>query len=228
MAPGGCISIGEGLEKRDKVILLIIGKTKIAAVRVDVGRDLRGRPAGNLFSRRPRIAFPQRVAGIIKMHHFLEALEVAVVHVCLDEIRSRTLVDIPQRCHPEAPVKLRRKLFPNRIVVFWTSQEISNAFVHIGRALWVGHIAERVGLCLAIESEIRVAGHTQISGRIVGEQRTWLPLRVDMTVHAFCLTVEQVVAAAFRLSPDTASDSADRRIASRALVGGLHHQYVRI
>ena len=39
------VPIGEGLEKRDQVILLLVGKAEIAAIRVDVGRVLRRRPA---------------------------------------------------------------------------------------------------------------------------------------------------------------------------------------
>src|SRR6266446_8248835 len=59
-----------------------------------------------------------------------------------------------------------------------------------GLALWIGHIAECVGLCLSIESEIRVAGHAEIGCRVVREERMLLSLRVDMAVQAFRLTIE--------------------------------------
>ena len=169
---------------------MIVAETQITAVRVDVSRVLRRRPAGHLLSRRPRFASRQRVPGIVEMYHLLEALEVAVVHVRLHEIRPRALVDIPHRRNPEATVELRCKLFPSLIRVFRASQEIADAFVYNGLALWIGHIAERVGLCLMIESEIRVARNAEIGCRVVREERMMLSLRVDMAVEAFRLTIE--------------------------------------
>jgi hypothetical protein len=51
------------------------------------------------------------------LNHFFQALKVAVVHIGLNEIGPRPLVDIPQGGHLELALVLRSELCPIRIWV---------------------------------------------------------------------------------------------------------------
>jgi hypothetical protein len=99
-------------------------------------------------------ATPSRISAACpsycRKHDLLEALQIALVRISLDEIRSRALVHIAQGHDPEAPVKLRREFLPGFVRIFRASQEIADAVVD-RPSFRIEHIAELVGLRLTIE-----------------------------------------------------------------------------
>src|SRR5580658_5668143 len=76
---GDLVSIGQGLQKRDDCVLLLLAQTKVAQLfLVQIGCILGSGPARNLFARIRPFALGQHVASVIKVDHLFEAFEVAV------------------------------------------------------------------------------------------------------------------------------------------------------
>src|SRR5438552_3456611 len=92
------VAVGEGLEKCHQQVLLLVAEFQIAELfSIDRLRNLRRRPARYLLATISRLAPRERVAGVIEMDHFLQRLEVSIVHVGFDEVGTGTLVYIPKR-----------------------------------------------------------------------------------------------------------------------------------
>src|SRR5215813_15514007 len=92
----GFVSVSEGLQKRHELVFLLIGQPQVANRLVHVLWDLRGGPARHLFSRSAMLTAGKFIAGVVEVDDFFQALKVTIVRICLDEIRTRPFVHIPQ------------------------------------------------------------------------------------------------------------------------------------
>src|SRR6266542_2116270 len=106
------IPICEGLHKRYELVFLFIGQPQVADRRVHVLWNLRGGPARRLFSRSAMLTTGKFIAGVVEVDDFFQALKVAVVHIGLDEIGTRSLVHIPQCRDLELAADLTREPRP--------------------------------------------------------------------------------------------------------------------
>src|SRR5450759_739062 len=123
------IAVTERLEEGDDRLLLHRRQAEVA--------DFAGVHGGRVLRCRPRHALPSGtgdVAGVVEVDDLLEALEVAVVAVGLDEARVGPPVDVAQRRHLEL-AELRR--VDGGIVVAGGLEVATEAFVDPGRAQWV-------------------------------------------------------------------------------------------
>src|SRR5881628_516665 len=77
------IPVCEGLQKRHKLVFLLIGQPKITDRRVHVLWDLRCRPARHLFSRGAMKTMGELIARIVEVDDCLQALQVTIVHIRL-------------------------------------------------------------------------------------------------------------------------------------------------
>src|ERR1022692_5181350 len=94
---GRRITVCQCLHECDNLIFLLAGKSKVTELPSVHRFGMFGRrPTAHLLSGIASLALWERVAGIIKVDHFLERFQVAVVHVGLDEIRARPLIDVSQ------------------------------------------------------------------------------------------------------------------------------------
>ena len=105
---GTHIAVSKRPEEGNNVVLLLIRKAEIAAMRIQVLWSLGCRPARNLLGWIAGRAFRQRVSCIVEVNDLLEALEIAIVAISLHKIRSRPLVDIAQGGNTETTVELAR------------------------------------------------------------------------------------------------------------------------
>src|SRR5260370_38513330 len=96
-------------------------------MRVEFSGDFWCGPARPPFTGRAGGAARQRVARVVEVHDLLEALEVAVLRVCLHERGVRPLVDIADRPGAKPAVERRGKRVPRGIAVLGTPQEIAAA-----------------------------------------------------------------------------------------------------
>src|ERR1700676_2574152 len=76
------IAIRKGAEKSGEGIFFVFREFQVAKLSfVEVGCVLGLRPPGKLFPGIACLAFGQDVAGVVKMHHFFQVFEIAIVHV---------------------------------------------------------------------------------------------------------------------------------------------------
>src|SRR5262249_50723303 len=106
------VSVRECLQEGYDLVFLFIGQPQISNRRVPVLRDLRIWPARHLLSSSAILTTREFVARVVEVDDFLQALEVAIVHVGLDEVGARPLVHIPQRRDLELAVELRSEPYP--------------------------------------------------------------------------------------------------------------------
>src|SRR5262249_59949573 len=94
----------------------------------------RGRPTRRLLSCISVGTTGKAIARVVEMDHFLQVLEVAVVHIGFDEIRSRPPVDISQGGHLELALESRSELCPIRIrVKLPICKKAAYSFIHVRR-----------------------------------------------------------------------------------------------
>src|SRR5207245_637851 len=107
------------LEKRYQHVLLLAREFQVPELlSIDRLRIFRRRPAGYLLTTISRRAPRQRVASVVEVDHFLERLEVSVVHVRFHEIGARALGHVAQRWRFVLPGKRlgHRRPFATRIL----------------------------------------------------------------------------------------------------------------
>src|ERR1700737_1771146 len=74
------------------------------------------------------------------------------------------------------------------------AEESADTAIDERRSLWIGDIAQCVGPVLLIVRKPRVSGSTDIAGGEIGEQRVFAGPAVTVTLVAFVLAAEEVVA----------------------------------
>ncbi len=145
------VTIRQRPKKCDNLVLLPSRQTQPPDRLVDVFPNLRCRPASNLFTRIVlTLASPQTIARVIEMHHFLQALQVPVVHVGFDKIRTRPLVGIPQSRRLEFSIEGIRQSPPARIHICGPPQKTADSLIHEAATGRVGNVAVRIGSVLRI------------------------------------------------------------------------------
>ena len=115
-------TVGQRLQESDDLVFLLIAQPKLADGHVFCGWHLRHWPAIDFLGRSLRTVSRRdverkHVAGIVKVDDLLEALEVTVVHVGLDEVRARPHVHVAARRHLKLAVELRHQGCPIRVGV---------------------------------------------------------------------------------------------------------------
>src|SRR6266446_1912972 len=104
------------------------------------------------------------------MHHFLQAFEIAIVHVGLNEAWRWTHIDIAQSGYLELRVELRREFDPLRIrielatIALQRAQKGSNSRIDVRRSGEIGTEAALVGPALVVELQSRISGDAEITG----------------------------------------------------------------
>jgi hypothetical protein len=81
----------------------------------------------------------------------------------------------------------------------WRFPDSADALVHHRLALGIRYVAKHLGFRLMVKGKRGVARHSEVGCRVVGKERVLGSLRVDVTIQAFCLTVEHLIAATFRI-----------------------------
>src|SRR5713226_5873976 len=134
------------------------------------------------------------------MHHLFQALEVAIVHVGLDETWRGAHIDIAQRGYLELRVELRREFNPLRIrielaaIALQRAQKGSDSRIDVRRSGEIGTVAALVGLALVVELQSRISGDAEITGSKVRKQGFFPWPAVAMALVASRLAAEQVIA----------------------------------
>ena len=108
------IPVGQRPQKRDNLVFFLVRESEIACGGIDVVGDFGSRPARQLFCAgraRPALALVD-VPRIVEVHDLFEALQIAVVHIGLNEIRVRAHVDIAQGRNLHLAVELLRVVRP--------------------------------------------------------------------------------------------------------------------
>src|SRR6266851_6307873 len=108
--------VRQGFEEAYNRILLCVGQVQAPdEACVHIARRLRSGPTSRSLADIVRRAARQRVAGVVEMHDFLQALEIAVVTVSLHEGGIGPLVHVAQGGYLKAGVVVRRVYLPARI-----------------------------------------------------------------------------------------------------------------
>ena len=90
------ISVRKGLQERDDLVFLLRGQTEVTDRLVHVLWNLRRRPTGYLFSRSTLLTMGKFIAGVVEVDNLLQALKVAIVRICFDEVGTRPHLHVPQ------------------------------------------------------------------------------------------------------------------------------------
>src|SRR5213593_1016685 len=106
------IPICKRLQKRHELVFLLGGQSEATDRFIYILWYFWGGPTGRLLSRVALRTARKAIARVVEVDDFLQALKVAVVHIGLDEIGARPLVDISQCGHLELAVESRSQLRP--------------------------------------------------------------------------------------------------------------------
>src|SRR6266852_4169603 len=104
------------------------------------------------------------------MHHLFQALEVAIVHVGLDETWRGAHVGIAQSGYLELRVELRRELDPLRIrielatIAFQRAQKGFNSRIDVRCSGEIGNVAALAVPGLVVELHSRITRDAEITG----------------------------------------------------------------
>ena len=132
--PSTRIPICKGLQKRHELVFLLGGQSQATDRFIYVLWYFWGGPTGRLLSRGALRTARKAIARVVEVDDFLQALEVAVVHIGLDEIGARPFVDISHRAHLELAVESRSQLRPIRIrVKLRICKKGGDSFIHVRR-----------------------------------------------------------------------------------------------
>src|SRR5882724_3848156 len=81
---GTCKPVGERTEEGNDLVLFFLGQAEVADGLVQVCGDLGGRPTRDSLRTRGATGGGKSIARVIEVDHFLQALQVAIVHVGFD------------------------------------------------------------------------------------------------------------------------------------------------
>src|SRR5882757_2065516 len=172
-------TIRQGFHERDQIVFLGVTQAEIANGHIFVVRIFRRRPAVYfLHGSRTASAGDKcsriSVAGVVKVDHFLEAEQIAVVHVGLDEAFVRHLADIADRRGLELALKKWQLLSPGLI---WRSavvsvQEKTYSLVSEANSQGIARETPLIREVLRVPRQGHVPRQADIVVRKVAEQRS--------------------------------------------------------
>jgi hypothetical protein len=130
---GAAAAHGLGMKPSVSVCMKLTNAFSSSSVRPevpDLARDhILGRfRCGPAACRFPGVMGPtarQHVARVVEMHDGLQALEISIVPIGLDELRIVPLVDVAQRRHSKSPSILGRQGKPPRIHGRWLTERMA-------------------------------------------------------------------------------------------------------
>src|SRR5438874_5207212 len=97
------------------------------------------------------------------MNNLFQALQISVVHVGFHEVGTRPLVHVSQRRCLELAVEGVRVLFPLRVDIARTSQEVTESSIDEVNARCIGRISVLVRLTLLIKRNGHISGETEVA-----------------------------------------------------------------
>src|ERR1017187_5514228 len=176
LACGGVVAVGEGFEEVDDLILFLVGELKIADGHVEILSVVAWRKAVDVEALAGAGLTGVElvlVAGVVEVDYVFEVLEVAVVHVGLDEGMRRKAgaeIDVAEGGRLHGAVEVVGVLSPGFVRVGSALEEGSEAGVMIVAAGGVGGEAVAIGPALGEEREGCVAGNPKIGEGVVGKE----------------------------------------------------------
>src|ERR1035437_3447232 len=176
LACGGGVALGGGFEGVDDLIFFLVGGGGVADGHVEVlgvvGRrkavDVEALTGAGLTGVELVL-----VAGVVEVDYVFEVLEVAVVHVGLDEGMRRKAgpeIDVAEGGRLHGAVEVVGVLSPRFVGVGVALEEGSEAGVMVVAAGGVGGEAVAIGPALGEEREGCVAGNPKIGEGVVGKE----------------------------------------------------------
>src|SRR6185295_9007836 len=103
------------------------------------------------------------IACVVEVDDFLQAFEVTVVHIGLDEIGPRALVDIPQGSYLELAVKARSELRPIGIrIKLSIGEKATNSFIDKGRTCGVRRVSISISGSLVVVRKSWILWYSKI------------------------------------------------------------------